>query len=171
MNAATIAMVAAFGLSGCSTDDKPAAVSAEQAPASPNGLNPMPAADPLPSPDVLTGVLHRLADTSVPAEQKVGLVQFATVDDQPALQNFGEALAAGGFDPLNVDATNLAWAGDPGHVTASVTFTSADPAVKPFTYPMEFSPIRDTWQLARRSADQLLPLAAAAAPPPPSPPR
>ena len=33
--------------------------------------------------DQLTGVLYRLADTSIPAEQKVALVQYATAEDEP----------------------------------------------------------------------------------------
>lgn len=158
-----VTLVAALGLSGCADETLPVAPSSVR-PTLDTSRPTVPAAAPLPSPDVLTGVLYRLADTSVPAEQKIALVQFATVDDQPALSNFGEALKASGFDPLTVQATDLVWAGDPGHVTANVTMGSPDPRVKPFTYPMEFSPIRDSWQLARRSADQLLPLVAAAPP-------
>jgi hypothetical protein len=116
----------------------------------------------------LTGVIARLADTSIPVEQKVGLVQYATVDDQPVLTNFGEALKANGFVPLNVAATDLAWSAQPGNVVANVTLSTADPAVKPFTYPMEFAPIHDAWQLTQRTADQLLPLAGSTAPKPSS---
>lgn len=104
-------------------------------------------------------MISRLADTSIPAEQKVGLVQYATVDDQAVLTNFGEALKANGFVPLTVVATDLAWSSQPGNVLANVTLSTADPAVKPFTYPMEFAPIHDAWQLTQRTADQLLPLA------------
>lgn len=121
----------------------------------------LPAVAPLPSVDILTGVLRRLADTSVPAEQKVALVQFATADDQAALANFGDALRANGFDPLTVDATELVWAADPGDVSATVTIGSTNPQVKPFTFPMEFKPVRDGWQLSRRTADQLLTLVGA----------
>ena len=103
-------------------------------------------------------MLYRLADTSIPAEQKVGLVQYATVDDQPVLTNFGEALKANGF-VANVEVTDLAWSAQPGNVLANVTLSTADPAVRPFTYPMEFTPIHDAWQLTQRTADQLLPLA------------
>jgi hypothetical protein len=103
-------------------------------------------------------VLYRLADISIPGEQKVGLVQYATVDDEAALTNFGEALRASGFTPLTVDASNLRWAGDPGHVVADVTIGSLNTMAHPFTYPMDFAPIRDTWQLSRRTADQLLPM-------------
>nr|MDP9167895.1 hypothetical protein [Actinomycetota bacterium] len=116
----------------------------------------MPTVAPLPPAEQLTGVLYRLADTSVPAEQKVGLVQYATADDQAALANFGQALAASGFTPVTVDASGLQWSGEPGHVVASVTIGSPNPEVQPFTFPMEFAPIRDTWQLSKRTADQLL---------------
>ncbi len=152
-----VTLVAALGFSGCS--------GAAPGPAPPAKVStfdtsrpPAPAADPLPAPDVLTGVVYQLADGSVPAEEKVGLVQYATASDQPALTNFGEALEASGFEPLTVQATDLRWAGDPGHVTATVTIASSNATVSPFTYPMEFSPLRDSWQLSRRTADQLLPL-------------
>ena len=125
----------------------------------------MPTVAPLPPADQLTDVLYRLADTSIPVEQKVGLVQYATADDDAALTNFGEALQASGFSPLTVDAANLQWAGEPGHVVATVTVGSPNPQVRPFTFPMEFAPIRDTWQLSRRTADQLLPLVGAKPPP------
>ena len=127
----------------------------------------MPTVAPLPPPDQLTGVLYRLADTTVPAAQKVALVQYATVEDVPALRNFGEALVASGFTPLTVDAAYLRWGGDPGHVIASVTIGSPNPQVRPFTFPMEFAPVRDSWQLSKRTADQLLPLVGATPPPPP----
>jgi hypothetical protein len=150
-------LVAALGLVGC-VDENPSAMSQNDRPTAGTSRPSMPTVAPLPPIDQLTGVLYRLADTSIPAEQKVGLVQYATVDDEAALTNYGEALKASGFSPLTVDATNLRWAGDPGHVVADVTIGSPNPAVHPFTYPMDFAPIRDTWQLSRRTADQLLPM-------------
>jgi hypothetical protein len=160
--------VAALGLAGC--DEQPQAPSSERATVDTSPRPMSPAVAPLPPQDQLTDVLYRLADTSTPAEQKVGLVQYATADDQPALTNFGEALRDSGFVPLTVVATDLAWAGEPGHVVATVTIGSSNPQVRPFTYPMEFVPIRDTWQLSRRTAEQLLPLVAGAAASP-TPPR
>ncbi|MDT5297831.1 MAG: hypothetical protein QOG79_1073 [Mycobacterium sp.] len=157
-----VTIVAALGLVGCS-QTPPAA---NQEPSRTTAVAAPPTAAPLPSPDALTGVLYRLADTSIPAEQKVGFVQYATVDDQPVLTNFGEALKANGFVPLNVAATDLAWSGQPGNVLANVTISTTNPAVKPFTFPMEFSPIRDAWQLTQRTADQLLPLVGATEPKP-----
>jgi len=157
-----VTIVAALGVAGCAQTPPPAASPSQQ----PTTVAAAPTAAPLPSPDALTGVLYHLADTSIPVEQKVGLVQYATVDDQPVLTNFGEALKANGFAPLNVAATDLAWSGQPGNVLANVTLSTTDPAVKPFTYPMEFAPIRDAWQLTQRTADQLLPLAGTTAPKP-----
>jgi hypothetical protein len=159
-----VTLVAAFGLSGCGDDGRSA---------QPEGAGPRttvaevaPPVAPLPAPEVLADVLYRLADPSVPVERKVGLLQYGTVEDEPALQNFGEALAANGFAPLTVTVTDLAWAGQPGNVVANVTLGSTAPGAIPFTYPMQFSPLRNTWQLTRRSADQLLPLVSAAGPKP-----
>jgi hypothetical protein len=155
LGAATI--VAALGLGGCSQTPPPVPAPSHQASRTTTVAVP-PTADPLPPPDALTGVLYHLADTSIPVEQKVGLVQYATVDDQPVLANFGEALKANGFDPVNITASDLAWAAQPGNVLANVTISAADPTVKPFAFPMEFSPMRSGWQLTQRTADQLLPL-------------
>jgi len=160
-----VTIVAALGLAGCAQTPPPAAPP-NQEPSRTSAVAAPPTAAPLPSPDALTGVLYRLADTSIPPEQKVGLVQYATVDDQPVLTNFGEALRANGFVPLNVAATDLAWSGQPGNVLANVTISTPDPAVKPFNFPMEFSPMRNAWQLTQRTADQLLPLVAATPTPP-----
>jgi hypothetical protein len=148
-----VTLVAAFVLSGCGAD---------RAAPSPSRMQPAtvaaPAVAPLPATDTLAGVLYRLADPSVPPEQKTGLLQYGSVDDEPALTNFGQALAANGYAPLTVAATDVAWAPQPGNVTATVTLTGSDPALRPFTYPMEFTPLRDGWQITRRSAEQLLPL-------------
>jgi hypothetical protein len=115
----------------------------------------------LPAPEALTSVISALADTSVPAEQKVDLVQFATVDDESTLTKFGQALKDNGYVPVTVSAADLKWSATPGNVTASITIASPNPTVNPFAYPMEFSPMHDTWQLTRKSADQLLPLGGA----------
>ncbi|MDT5180642.1 MAG: hypothetical protein QOJ95_4840, partial [Mycobacterium sp.] len=160
-----VTLVAALGLAGCA-DPSPAAAPHGDRQTLDTSRPAMPTVAPLPPVDQLTGVLYRLGDTSIPAEQKIGLVQYATADDQPALTNFGQALKASGFDPLTVDATDLMWAGEPGHVVATVTIGSSTPGIRPFTFPMEFAPIRDTWQLSRRTADQLLTLGGA---PPPTP--
>ncbi|WP_051574982.1 hypothetical protein [Mycobacterium sp. URHB0044] len=153
--------MAALGVAGCSQTPPPAPSASRT-----TNVAASPAAAPLPAPEALADVLYRLADTSVPAEAKVGLVQYGTVDDEPVLANFGEALKANGFAPLNVAAADLAWAGQPGNVLANVTISTPNPAVQPFGFPMEFTPLRDSWQLTRRSADQLLPLVGTARPTP-----
>ena len=158
-----VTLVAAFGLSGCGADARNAQPGP---PPRPTTTDVAPPVAPLPAPEVLADVLYRLADPSIPVEQKVGLLQYGTVDDEPALKNFGEALAANGFTPLTVTATDLAWAGQPGDVVANVTIGSTAPTPRPFTYPMQFSPLHDGWQLARRSADQLLPLISTTSPTP-----
>ncbi|BBZ29040.1 hypothetical protein MMAD_33350 [Mycolicibacterium madagascariense] len=167
-----VTSVAALGLAGCGDDRPPA--SATEGTTLNSAMPTAPLAAPLPPVDQLTGVIQRLADTSVPADQKLGLVQYATAEDLPALANFGEALKDSGYVPLTVDATDLAWAGAPGHLTAVVTIAAGNPAAPPFTFPMEFVPVRDGWQLSRNTADQLLPLVTAAtpttAPPTPAPP-
>jgi hypothetical protein len=148
-------LAAAFGLAGCVDEQPPATPSTSTTPAA---VGAVPNQAPLPAPEALAGVISTLADTSVPAEQKVGLVQHATVDDEPALTKFGQALKDSGFVPVTVTADDLKWSTNPGNVTATVTIGSPNPAVKPFTYPLEFTPMRDTWQLTKRSADELLPL-------------
>jgi hypothetical protein len=158
-------LVAALGLSGCSTDDAVPPPSQNAAPST-TAVVPTPMGAPLPAPDALTGVLFRLADTSIPAEQKLGLVQYSTPDDVAALGNFGQALRDGGFRALTIQATDLSWASTPGNVSATVTIGTSDDPAKTFTYPMEFSPMRDTWQLTRRTADQLLQLGSATTPTP-----
>lgn len=151
-------MVAAFWLAGCADEQKPTASTASSTPAA-VGASTVQAA--LPAPETLAGVMSTLADISVPGEQKVGAVQYATPEDETALTKFAQALKDSGFDPVTVTAADLAWSTTPGNVTADITIAAGNPAVKPFTYPMEFSPLRDAWQLTQKSADQLLPLGGA----------
>lgn len=167
LSAVTIAVVTALGVSGCGADEVPAAAPSDRT--HPTSTQPSSAAvAPLPAPAALSDVLYRLADTSLPVEQKLSLVQYATSEDQDALGNFGQALSDGGFRGLTVDATDLAWASTPGYVTATVRIGTTDDPARVFTFPMEFAPLRDGWQLTRTTADQLLVLGAA---PPTTPPR
>lgn len=151
-----VTLVAALWLAGCA--DEPRSAPPPSQPSALTASTAQPTGAQLPPPDQLTGVLYQLADTSIPGDRKVGLVQHATAEDQAELSNFGEALKANGFDPLTVDAKDLVWAGEPGHVIATVTIGSTNPAAKPFTFPMEFNPVQNAWQLSRHTADQLLPL-------------
>jgi hypothetical protein len=148
---AAIAM-AALGLSGCSPDPVPpaptATISSVAAP---------PGQAQLPAPEALTDVMTRLADVSVPGAQKVALVQYATPEEAAALDRFAHALADNRLPPLDIRATDLAWAaGQPGDVVATISIASAAPDAKPFVYPMQFTPAGSGWQLTRATADQLL---------------
>jgi hypothetical protein len=164
LSAVTIAMVTAFGVSGCGSDEPPPPPVSERAQST---TPPSPATAPLPPPEQLAAVLSQLADTSIPPERKLSLVQYATPEDQDTLANFGQALSDGGFRDLAVEATDLAWASTPGNVDATVRLIPAGDAARAFTFPMEFSPLRDGWQLTRQTADQLLVLGST---PPPTPP-
>ena len=131
---------------------------------------PAPTTAPLPPPTALTDVLYRLADPSVPGADKVGLVQYATADDATALDGFGRALKDGGFTPLTFQATDLGWSdADPGNVVATINVSTANPDTGGFTFPMEFNPTRNTWQLTRQTADLLLQLGASQSSTPPPP--
>jgi hypothetical protein len=153
---AAVVLSVVIGLAGCGGDPSPApspsttAASASAAPASP-------VSSPLPPPNALTDVLYRLSDPAVPGAEKVGLVEYATADDAAALDRFGRALAEGDALPLTIEATDLKWSeSEPGSVLATVTVTTANQQAGKFTFPMEFTPMRDRWQLNRKTADLLL---------------
>ena len=67
---------------------------------------------------------------------------------------------------MTFEATDLAWSeADPGDVVATITVKAANrPSGGDFTFPMEFTPVRDTWQLTRQTADLLLQLGQAPTP-------
>ena len=93
----------------------------------------------------------------MPGADKIGLVEFATVDDAAALDKFGKALADNGALPLTFDATDLKWSEtELGNVVATVNVTTANEPPGKFSFPMEFTPVRDGWQLTRKTADLLL---------------
>ena len=117
-------VVTALGLSACSSDGKPAPVPRPRATQDTTEVTDTTTVAPLPAPDMLANVIYRLADTSIPADQKLGLVQYATPDDQAGLENFGQALRDGGFSELTVQATDLHWSGASNNVIANVTVTA-----------------------------------------------
>ncbi|QRY50346.1 hypothetical protein [Mycolicibacterium septicum] len=173
LSAATI--VAALGLCGCSSGEHPAKISHPTTSALTTAPEAPPSA-PLPAPEALTGVLDRLADVSVPGADKVVLVEQGTADDAAALDKFGRALADNGFTPLTFEATDLAWSQtEPRNVVATVKVTAGgEKSARDFSFPMEFTPHGDGWQLTRHTADLLLVMGAgaeASAPPAPTPPR
>jgi hypothetical protein len=115
----------------------------------------------LPSPIALTDVLARLADPAIPGTDKVGFVQSSTPADAAALDRFAKALHDSGYTPLTFEARDLTWAQDqPGNVNANITINAANPQGpgRDMTFPMEFRPQGDTWQLTRQTADLLLQL-------------
>ncbi len=121
-------------------------------------------------------MLDRLADVNVPGADKVVLVEQGTADDAAALDKFGRALADNGFTPLTFEATDLAWSQtEPANVVATVKVTAGgDGSARDFSFPMEFTPHGDGWQLTRHTADLLLVMGAGAgtsAPPAPTPTR
>ena len=164
LSAATF--VAAFWLSGCSTESKPASAPPPASSAPPSAVAPA----PLPDPAALTDVLVRLSDPAIPGADKLGLVEGANADETASLDGFAQALADNHMLPLTFTATDLAWSDrNPGNVRATVTITTAKPDGGTFTFPMEFTPVPPGWQLARETADQLLafgtgPTASSAAP-------
>jgi hypothetical protein len=152
-------LVCAPALAACGKDSHPAASDPASAIAS-SAVAPAPAPEaPLPPPEALTDVLYRLADTSVPGDQKIALVEGATSADAARLDKFGKALQDSGYTPLGFTAENIAWASSPpGNVTSDVTVHSQNTAMtNGFTFPMEFKPADGgAWQLSRTTADILL---------------
>jgi hypothetical protein len=164
-----VAFSGVIGLAACNSGSPPApseppsATSVVADPAAP-------VSSPLPPPQALTDLLYRLSDPAVPGADKVGLVEVATVDDAAALDRFGRALADSGALPLTFDATDLKWSeSELGNVVATVNVTTANEPPAKFSFPMEFTPVRDRWQLTRKTADLLLEFGEA--PTPTTPPR
>jgi hypothetical protein len=152
-------LACAPALAGCGKDSHPAAAESASA-TTPSAALPAPAPEaPLPPPEALTDVLYRLADTSVPGDQKVALVEGASSADAAKLDKFGKALQDSGYTPMGFTAQNIAWSSSPpGNVTSDVTVHSQNPAMtNGFTFPMEFKPAPGAgWQLSRTTADILL---------------
>ncbi|MEW2482621.1 hypothetical protein AB0876_23820 [Mycobacterium sp. NPDC049093] len=174
LSAATI--VAALGLCGCSSGEHPAKRSHPTTSAVSTTMPAAPPSAPLPAPEALTGVLDRLADVNVPGADKVVLVEQGTAEDAAALDKFGRALADNGFMPLTFEATDLAFSPtEPKNVVATVKATAGgEHSDRTFSFPMEFTPHGDGWQLTRHTADMLLVMGAgaeASTPPAPTPPR
>jgi len=157
---AGVAAALLVGVAACGNDTHPAASEPASATSTPLSVAAAPAPDtPLPPPEALTDVLYRLADTSLPGDQKVDLVEEATATDAEKLDKFGKALQDSGYTPVGFTAENIAWATNPsGSVTADVTVHSQNPAMtNGFTFPREFKPDpQGGWQLSKTTADILL---------------
>ena len=173
-SAATI--VAALGLCACSQPTHPVAepsVKTSPTPtvAMPAPIAPAPGGLALPPDSALIDVVSRLSDPALPGDQKVALIEDGTADEAARLDRFGIALRDNGSIPLTFEARDLAWSqSDPGNVVATVVVRTANPQDGEFTYPMEFAPAGDSWQLTRQTADLLLELGSGESAVPPAPP-
>lgn len=165
---AAVAFCGVIAVAGCSSDTpppaEPSSTTAVATPVAP------PVSSPLPPPQALTDVLARLSDPAVPGADKIGLVELATADDAAALDKFGKALADNGALPLTFEAVDLKWSEtETGNVVATVNVTTANKPPGKFSFPMEFTPVRDGWELTRKTANLLLDFgdgATATSPPP-----
>lgn len=173
------ATAAALGLGGCAQSGDPESTgttaTVETSPAPSVGLAPPgpPArgGPPLPAPAALTEVMGRLADPALPGDQKVVLIENGTADEAAGLDRFATALRDNGALPLTFEVRDMAWSqADPGNVVATVVVRTSNPQTGEFTFPMEFAPADESWQLTRRTADLLLELDGEPGAPPPAPP-
>ncbi|WP_283612899.1 hypothetical protein [Mycolicibacterium poriferae] len=173
------ATAAALGLGGCAQSGDPESTgttaTVETSPAPSVGLAPPgpPArgGPPLPAPAALTDVMGRLADPALPGDQKIVLIENGTADEAAGLDRFATALRDNGALPLTFEVRDMAWSqADPGNVVATVVVRTSNPQTGEFTFPMEFAPADESWQLTRRTADLLLELDGEPGAPPPAPP-
>ncbi|WP_179469687.1 hypothetical protein [Mycolicibacterium vinylchloridicum] len=156
LSAATI--VAALSLSGCSEHTEPKSTQSPFEQSSTALAPPETTAAALPTPEVLTDVLYRLADPAVKGADKLQLVESTTPDDAATIDKFAAALRDGGFTPLTFTATEIRWSDrQPGDALASINVTTSNPANPGnFTFPMEFRQDKAAWQLSRETANMLL---------------
>ena len=67
-----------------------------------------------------------------------------------------------GSDELAFEAVDLKWSDtESGNVVATVNVTTANKPPGRFSFPMEFTPVHDRWELTRKTADLLLDFGAA----------
>jgi hypothetical protein len=177
-----VAIAAAFGLGACSSDaeEKPSpATVATPPPTVPDHQVPAPPGAPLPPPTAFSDVMNRLADANVPGAEKTGLIESPVPGDAAALDKWGQALRQNGYDPVTFEARELRWVrGAPNKISAVVSLKTDNPQAGDFSYPMDFILAGNSWQLARRSADELFgedapqvsPSTSPAPPPPAAPP-
>lgn len=101
--------------------------------------------------------MNRLADPNVPGADKAVLIESPVPGDAAALDKWGQALRQNGYDPVTFEAGELRWVqGAPDKISAVMTLKTGNPQAGDFAYPMEFLFADNAWQLARRSADELL---------------
>ena len=165
---AVVAFCGVIAVVGC--DSPPPATAPESTATTIATASAAPITSPLPPPEALVDVLNRLSDPAVPGAGKIDIVELATADDAAALDKFGKALADNGALPLTFEAVDLRWSEtEAGNVVATVNVTTANKPPGKFSFPMEFTPVRDGWQLTRKTANLLLEFgegATATSPPP-----
>ena len=168
----TAIVAAALSIAGCSHDTAKNMGSKDSSPAPATSSMPVaPPAAPLPPPEALTDILSRLADPAVPGADKLNLVQGSGPETVGALDRFTTAARDGGYLPMTFVANNVAWSSqNPSNVMATVVVTTANPAHREFTFPMEFTSFQGGWQLSRKTAEMLLAMQNAGTLPPTSPP-
>jgi hypothetical protein len=111
----------------------------------------------VPPPEALTDVLYRLADPGVPGTEKLNLVEGATSDNAIILEAFATALRDAGYTPVTFGARDISWSGrNPADVMVTVDVGTPNPDIAGFSFPMEFKPHQEGWQLSRQTADMLL---------------
>lgn len=168
-----VAIATALGLGACSADTerKPQQAVGETSPSStPAPVPPGPPVDPLPPPEALADVMNRIADSNVPGAEKVGLIESGTAGDETAMDKFGQALMQNGYAPATFEARDLRWVQEPPDtVSALVSLRTDNPQAGDFSFPMEFVFVDNTWQLTRKTADELLQPTESAPQTPPAP--
>ncbi|PLV50145.1 hypothetical protein [Mycobacterium simiae] len=166
----TAAAAAVIGLAACS-HSQPKVLPSSNPATAPATSTPLivtaPPTAPLPVPEALVGVLNRLVDPSIPADNKVSLIEGATPETPATLDKFISALRDNGYLPMSFVANNIAWSDkNPANVVATVTVNTAKGNNGAFTFPMEFAPFEGGWQLSRHTAEMLLALSNSQAPAP-----
>lgn len=167
LGAATV--VAVLGLSGCSHGEPSSSPAAPTVPLlTPSVVTATMESAALPTPAALTDVLYRLVDPAVPGGDKLGLIEATKPGAAEALDRFVTALRDDGYSPLTFDATHVAWSDrEPGTTVATVNVTTANPGTAGFSFPMEFKPHGDGWQLSQKTAALLLAFGNSRTPVPP----
>ena len=152
-----VTVVAAFGVSGCTTPaGQPAPTSSSPLAEASSVAVPSPV--PLPAPEALTAVMDRLADPVVNGGEKLALIQDGAPQDAATLDRFASALRDGGYVPVSFTATDVAWSEvKPGEVLATVKVATSNPGDHgEFAFPLAFRPGPAGWQLTRDTAEMLL---------------
>ncbi|MGH3562880.1 MAG: hypothetical protein ACRDTN_14065 [Mycobacterium sp.] len=151
------AIVAVLGLTGCSAGESASPPPAVPLTSSATASVAAAQAATLPAAEALTDVLYRLADPAVPGAEKLDLIEGAKPAGAGTLDKFATALKNGGYVPLTFDATDIGWSDrNPGNAVATVNVTTVNPDTAGFSFPMEFKPHGDGWQLSQKTAEMLL---------------